>query len=467
MTLPPLSSQLEVASSLPDLAQRLGAFCMDNGGQLGQLAASSDVEPVSGAIEARVEGIDLEEWQTPGEAGLFAHMLEVDGLGDLVAVARAHHPIEYLAVLRGLCRGPLTRFYESTEERVLLDRGAPVPLASRPIHLLYGKGHTTPNPRTLLDGHLLGPLGFKLFEYSAGGKARVVLDFGHRERIDQLTWSEGRLPRIATLHPFLGAGGIEIGEETRSWFFDVKPKVWNAETVLAELRRVSDAEIAVLPELCLPLSDALEDAIGSDPQSYSPLIVAGSAHVREPDPSDGHEIRANESRIYLDGSHIAVHRKIHPFRTKHLGGRDLADRISEGLTSEPKTITVLSGEHSRLAVVICADLNDDLVPQLLQGAGVNFLLVPAFTGGIGAFNGVISDLASRCQAVAVVVNAALDPDPNVAGSGPPFLVLAAVPRPKPDQQSKDYYAPSEGQPGIGVVDPNDPLDAAMIWLSRV
>jgi hypothetical protein len=468
MTLPPLRADLVQADSLLDLVRRLGSFCLAHESDLRELMADEDVTPLRAPIEARVQALALERQQI-GSAGMFAELEHVANIEELVERAMAHHPIEYLAVLRGLCRGPLTRFYETTDSEIVLDRGSPVLLASRPIHQLFGRGRTSPRPSTLLGGHILDGLRYTIFRHSRGeGGAEVTLDFSHRERIDAIAWKDGRLPRIATIHPNMSGSAIEITEENHQWFFGVRPKRWDVEVVLAQLglaHESEQAEIAVLPELCLPLADALEDALAADPGRYPSLVVAGSAHVRESPGAAGKEVRANESRIYLDGERVATHRKIHPFRTKLIGGRILERRISEGLTSERKQITVLAGEHTRLAVVICADLNDDTIPLLLQGAAVNFLLVPALTGGSGAFNAAIAGLACHHQAVVVIVNPTLERDSTKAGVPAPFRVLAGVPRPEPADQVGSFPLVDEQPTEIGVIDPNAVLPRAMRWLS--
>ena len=271
---------------------------------------------------------------------------------------------------------------------------------------------------------------------------------------------------MLTVHPVLGDRNMKIGKSNKHWFFDVRPTNWTPAWILECLRRVSDVEIAVLPELCLPAADALESALAAEPELYPPLVVAGSAHVTEENGGTIKEIRANESRIYLRGRLIARHRKIHPFRTKYLGGHELARKLPEGITSERKTITVLSGEHSRLASVICADLNDDVISSLLHGAHVNLLLVPALTGGVGGFTGAVDELASKCQAISVVVNGSLGRKPEDGnGAELPFLVIGAVPRPEPDEQSQSFHMPTQA-PRLGVIDPNRPLGPSWIDWSR-
>jgi hypothetical protein len=457
MTIVSLRSQLEETNSLIDFATRLGRICLEHGGQLLALTDASSSIPITKWIEETVEA-EAEQWAAAAESADAGAMLDSSDFGAVIDVAEARHPVGHLAVLRGLCRKALPLFFAEAASQILLDRGTPVPIAIRPLPEVIVA--STPNPQTTLTtGHLLERRGFKLFEYAAGGTTQVVLDYTHRVRIDEITWTgEHRLPRIATLHPFLGAQTTEIGIEKRSTFFDVRPKQWSADTMLEKLRALAQAPIAVLPELCLPIADALEEALAEDPGAYPALVVAGSAHIREAplDAADG-EVRANECRIYLDGQLVATHRKIHPFMTRHLAGHDLPEASKEDLTTEIKRITVLSGDCTRFAVVLCADLNDEGIPLLLEGAGVNLLLVPAMTNGAGAFTGAVCGLASRCQAVALVVNADLDPNPPDNETGPPFLVLAAVPRPDPEEQSCRY--PADGQPRsyANLIDPNERL----------
>jgi predicted amidohydrolase len=452
-----LRSQLEEARSLLDLSTKLGRVCLEHGGQLLALTDAPTSRPITKWIEEAVEA-DAEQWAAAAKSEDAGTFLDSSSIGPVIELAEARHPVGHLAVLRGLCRKALPLLFAETVGQIVLDRGTPVPIATRPLPEIIK--HSTPNPSTTLTtGHLLERRGFKLFEYAAGGLTQVVLDYAYRRRIDEIAWTgEKRLPRIATLHPFLGARTTEIGTEQRTTFFDVNPRDWNAVTVLEKLRSLADVPIAVLPELCLPIADALEEALAEDHESYPALVVAGSAHVREaPADNSGAEVRANECRIYLDGRLVAVHRKIHPFMTRHLAGHDLPEPSKEDLTTEIKRITVLSGDHTRFAVVLCADLNDESIPLLLEGAGVNLLLVPAMTNGAGAFTGAVCGLASRCQAVALVVNGDLDANPSDDGVERPFLVLAAVPRPDPEEQSCRYPAEGEARSYANVIDPNERL----------
>jgi predicted amidohydrolase len=107
--------------------------------------------------------------------------------------------------------------------------------------------------------------------------------------------------------------------------------------------------------------------------------------------------------------------------------------LPEGLTSEPKTITLLCGTTARLGVLICADLNDSRLPARIQAAGANVLLVPALTPHEGAFVGAVSMIASFCQGVAAVVNGS-PPGMTRLPLRRPFMLLLARPDPAARRQ---------------------------------
>jgi hypothetical protein len=461
MTSVPVGEQLSEAASLLDFATNLGKVCLAKAQRMVDLEETKSVSPFAKELEATVAAIDHEPWLRARTEGDLAPLLQVAGLGDKIAFTEANSPIEYLAVLRGLL-GALRRFYDEVEGKVLLEAGIPVPLATRRVNDRIGD--VTPRLETLRLNDLLEGSGFYLFDPGIDDRTPVVLDFSHRDRLDELTWTANeRLPRIATLHPFLGHDGLEIGEVGTRSFFGVRPRSWNAESVVEQLKAVaSEVEIAVLPELSLRAVDALEDVLAADPGSFPPIVIAGSAHLTESDGS-ATAVRANESRIYLDGIQVGAHRKIHPFLLKELPGMALPETLREGITRERKALTLLAGDRTRLAVAICADVIDSKLPRLLEEAGVNLLLVPALTAGPGSFNGSICGVASQCQGVSVVVNG--DGVALVEEGGElPFMVMAGVPRAAAGEQSAEWHRPNGSNgPFTGILDPNLPLAQAFEW----
>ncbi|HEY2477812.1 MAG TPA: hypothetical protein VGI17_03700 [Solirubrobacterales bacterium] len=447
-------SHLEAADSLLDLARRLGAACLEREFELvemtGQLRTGEEIK----RLEAWTGDLSADGWEKLiGNPGRFERQF---GSKVMQALKRtgARSPLDCLAILRGLCRRPLGEFFATTCEQLNLEYGLPVRFAKRPLPNSMGS-HCTTGLEKLSNATLLAPLPYDLYGVPAGGQVRVVLDFAHRDRLDELTWDgEKALPRIATIHP---PGGEKFDySRTDGRFFNVRPQEWDEDAIakLLEKARGEGANLAVLPELSLPTPDALEARIADGFEDFPPIVVGGSAHAEERAGNDA-AIRVNEARIYLDGRFVAMARKHKAFETTDVdGGRPLLEDLTRGQT----TIMVLSGDRTRLAVAICADLQEKTIPGLLVAAGVNLLLVPAMTKKIGSFNSPICDIAGYCQGVAVIANT------RWGDAGKPFLCLCAVPREAPAEQSAALPAAGNGPaPVLGVLDPNQPLPAAMSW----
>jgi hypothetical protein len=456
MALVDFTSHLEAADSLLDLARRLGVVCLEEGGELGRMLHDERTKAELERLEAWVAQVSRDTWEeVVADPPSFEERVGAKLIAAL-ARARTRQPLDFLGILRGLCRKALPEHFLIAEEQVDLDKGMPIPFATRSIYKRF-EGDCTPSQTTLNRGSLLDPLPYSLFKFSARDQVRVVLDFCHRDRIDELGWSdEGGLPRIATIHPD-GGGALEVKIDG-DHFFDVRPERWDPEAVLALLAQAKgeQAEIAVLPELSLPDPGALQKELAGNPESYPPLVVAGSAH-HSTSTAAGDKSRSNESRVYLDGKCVAIARKHHPFVTKDLLGTPYPEGISEDLTGEQKTIMVLSGRRTRIAVVICADLDDLQIPQLLVAAGVNLLLVPAMTEKIGSFNSPLCDIAGYCQGIGAIANTRWGKD------GKPFLCMVSVPRENPSQQSVALEGNGVPPPQLAIFDPNERLPEAVRW----
>jgi predicted amidohydrolase len=333
----------------------------------------------------------------------------------------------------------------------------PIPNATRPVQNLFGD-LCTPYQQTITARELLGRTGFDLF-HETDPRIRVTIDFSHGAKLDALTWQEGRLPSVGTVHPRLDGRRLDY-KLAGDRVFDVRPKEWSLQDTLDQLAAIGDAQIAMLPELCLRSPNALEAALASDPSRYSPIVVAGSAHERIE--TGGTRSSINESRVYIEGQHVLSHKKIRPLETSHIGNVNLKRLIREDLSPTQDTITLLSGEKTRMAVMICADINDGAIVRVLEECGVNLLLVPSLTYKPGAFNGAACLLASHCQALCVMANPILD---RLKGAPQaPFLVLAAVPRSGANEQSREYFHPPARTEVLGMLDPNQPLASALSWI---
>jgi hypothetical protein len=455
MALVEFSEQLVVAESVLDLARRLGERCLAGREDLKAARDHPAAMRELSVIERLAGQTSLHTWAAAVERpATFERRLGAD-LVAAVKRGKTFQPLDFLGVLRGLCRGPLIELFETTSARIELAKGMPVPFPDRPI-----PWETTTKPETLHDAGLLSPHPFDLYNHLSGEEPRVVLDFSLAERLDAVTWKEDkRLPLVATLHPE-GGGELVIARHARGRFFGVRPAHWDVEAIEALLVRAktAGARVAVLPELSLPSPDALEKVLAANPRSFPEIVVAGSAHHEAPAPKGRSRIRANESRVYLDGKCVALARKHKAFRFKKLGTRSYKRAQWEDLSNEPKTITVLSGHNTRLAVAICADLQETMIPRLLEDAGVNLLAAPSMTPKIGSFTPPVSGIAGHCQGVAVVANTRWD------DTGEPFLCLCSVPRPHPseqlDAQAGDGREPA---PELAILDPNKPLPGALKW----
>lgn len=446
-----LESALGSSASLTDLAANLGRACLADQRLLQVNLENPDVYETVEDLAALVRTTRQAAWQQAPANG-YAELLDDTAITANVEALRSLTPAAELGILRGLCSGPLPLFFEGFRGRLALQKGMPIPNATRPVNKLFG-ARCTPYQQTLTSRDLLGRTGFDLYlEIDSG--LDVAIDFSHADALDQLTWPKGRLPRVGTIHPRLD--GDRIAYRLRgNRIFDVKPSAWSLEWTLKQLNAIKSAHIALLPELCLPSADALESALAADPSRYPAIVVAGSAHDRQ----GGAQV--NESRVYLKGELVLRHRKIHPLQTQTLGNERFAEPIREDLRPQQREITLLSGEKSRMAVLICADLNDGSIPLVLKNCGVNLLLVPSLTFQAGAFNGNVCLLASHCQALSVVANSVLD---KVEGEPhAPFLVLVGVPVSDAIGQSRDYFRQPAQTGVLAVLDPNRPLASALTW----
>jgi predicted amidohydrolase len=445
---------------MPDLAARLGVACLNAQPELQKLRDHPGTREVLDSLHSYVARLDS---LLPGPDGSYLHLMEDEGFRSRVERLDPYPgPLDYLGTLLGL-QPHLRRLYDNERGQIPLRPGLPIPIASRGVNQLYP---VTPEPQASHLNSLLTDPSLFFFNPGHDSSLPVVLDYRVRDRLDELTWGDDsgegrpRLPRVATVHPHLGREGVTWEAPSAATFFGVRPANWDLDQVLGQLRSARDkAEIAVLPELSLPEADALELGLSADPGAYPPLVVAGSAHLREAG-GEG-EIRANESRVYLDGECIFRHRKARPFRMSRLpDGTKLASALTEDLTHEPKTLTVLASEYTRLAVMICSDLIETDYAQLLQKVGVNLLVIPAMTPSPATFAGDVGTLASHCQGVSVVVNV---DGAMYRGIPRPFMVLAAAPH-RSGGLSHEYRRRFGRSPAVGIFDPNKKsLLQAMKW----
>lgn len=438
-----LDDLLACGRELRDLAHALGEACLDSLIELGRLEAQPKLVELRISLQTAVEQIEIDWWcdgdrVRSGYLDLLNRTNVARVAGELAPIAP---PFAVLAVLKAVCARPLAHFYARTWDRFELRRGDPFPLPSRPTHTAFDR--VTPSPATMRRRALLRGTNFRLYNGPASTPVTVTLDFSDRDNLDAATWigdqHKGQLPAIASIHPYGEAEDLEIQEVSDDTFFWVTPADWQPGEVLGQLATAADvANIAVMPELSLPDPDALGSHVVAVHDSLPDLIVSGSAHAEVDDPDVfGGTARVNRLKVYLHGARLLHHDKIHEFIASYLGpDHDVRPR-AEDLTRRPYRITVAAGTLTRLAAVICADLNDDEIPSLLEEVAVNLLLVPALTVEAGAFESACSTLA-RCQGVSVIVNgtAVQPPESTIK----PFMVLIGLP--VPTDQVREIAQPS-------------------------
>jgi hypothetical protein len=463
--------------SSPDLrsaVRTLGVLCLAQEAEILRLrVADESWRPLVAHLEAVVEAIPDELWLDVFDGpGRLARIWTAPGVAEAVERLEPRPALAHWGTLRALVRRGLALWFARTTDLIPIRPGDVIPLVERPITTRIE--HPTPRMTTAGIGKLLEGLWFRVFDARDGAGVVAELDYSARDLLEPVTWVHDtedrqgeddetvmgpppRLPRVATIHPhsdFFAEFDYDADIDD-GWFFSVRPKVFDASWILERLADARErAEIGVLPELCLPEPGALGGALRSDPTRYPPIVVAGSAHVTAQ--VDGHPVRSNVSVVYLHGVPLLEHKKAHPLVLSIAPGVTLRER----LTLEPKVVRCACSDSTRLATVICADLNDQDIPALLEMLGVNLLLVPALTPHEGAFGRTASGLAGMAQGVTVIVNGTPPPSPK---DGEPFMVMAGAPDRVPANQVRSFQPPASGRRAHGCLDPNVALSQASIW----
>lgn len=450
-----LETDFNASRTLLELATRLGCACLKGQSSLEANLEKREVRQGVERLEKLIARIDPETWQRPPRRG-YVSLLGSADIQELLSGFQSLDPVAHFAILRGLCPGALDLFFNRFDGHLDLTCGMPIPNATRPVQSIF-HDNATPYQQSMTARLLLYRTGFDLFT-EVDPSIMVTIDFSYRKRLDAITWSSSGLPRIGVVHSRLDQGRLRY-RVTGHRVFDVGPSSWSLHETSQCLASVKRAQIAILPELSLPSPRALERELARNHKLYSPMVVAGSAHALLN--NHGQQLRVNESRVYLDGATVLRHRKIRPLETKSIGNHRYTHLIREDLRPRQNKITLLSGEKTRMAVVICSDLIDRGIPRMLEECGVNLLLVPSLTYKIGSFNGAVCTLASNCQALCVVVNPILDQLDSQDDA--PFTTIAAVPHSNPNEQSQGYFLPHGQTKTFAVLDPNRPLAAALQW----
>jgi hypothetical protein len=189
-----------------------------------------------------------------------------------------------------------------------------------------------------------------------------------------------------------------------------------AESALQEILdrcAAKGVDVLCFPELTLDtsLQQRLVLLLKTRDFSYRPaLVMAGSFHVD----SDAHWV--NRCRVFSGtGNLLFSQDKCMPYRIPAVQAQNDPDlhsllRIDHRGGYEDiqlsNTLEILDGPLGRLATPICLDYCGDELRDLLIGAAVNLLLVPAMTLRMEPFYERARDLGTQVRAVSFVTNSA-------------------------------------------------------------
>lgn len=221
------------------------------------------------------------------------------------------------------------------------------------------------------------------------------LDFDRFHHLSPIAASEPL--RLAAVQPAMSLAEFEIESDPEAHTVrNHGPRdAAAARELVVECVRAAAAEgaqVVVVPEYCLDevgrerLLGALERM---DPRPV--LVVAGSTEVN----AEGGPVPFNEAWLAAAGGPGVGLYKAFPAIVEH---------EAEGVASGSE-LWVFWSQSATIAVLICRDAASPELIEVLGRAGVNLLLVPAFSDRTGTLVANACTLRTRSQAVVVVANA--------------------------------------------------------------
>lgn len=285
--------------------------------------------------------------------------------------------------------------------------GDPIPIPHPPLKELFASELGT-NPLRL-GPTFFGLTWLRLLPDVARGH-QVRLDF----RCDDLLADVRADAPIAVGIPCdLGDLRLERTDEPTPRFLEVHPTQPDVQKDILlgflEKAQAAGARIILFPELCL--DEECLDAIRQwheQTDHQLAIAVCGSVHAMR-----NGERRNVCTTLLRDGSDVE-HFKFNPFYVSipsEQTGRPVNYR--EDIVTIPAIITInMCGEWS-FTTLICKDLLESGVPEILEQARVSLVLVPACSPKTAVFEQIAGALAARAQCLVVIGNLAasssLDP----------------------------------------------------------
>jgi hypothetical protein len=293
------------------------------------------------------------------------------------------------------------RFVEAfrLRSRVQLNAGDPFPIPQRPLKEIFARELGT-NPDRM--GVPIDGLRHLRIVQTTGHGHEIWLSLEHENALADFAAAS----RVAVLIPS-DLRDLEwniTSHEGHPTFHDVRPRDGAQQTanVLSLLEKArGQAEIVVLPELCLDAASLVEIRRWYA-ESGAPfaMLVCGSIHVK----LEGEQGRRNISTTLLAGGGTVEHAKFNPFSLvlQDETGKKVEHR--EGIVTVPSRITLyLCGSWS-FTTLICKDFLEAGAMQILEELRPGLILVPACSPKTQPFETEAQHLALRAQALVVVAN---------------------------------------------------------------
>lgn len=275
---------------------------------------------------------------------------------------------------------------------VLLADGDPFPIAPPPVRL-PGAGTDPDRLEHAVDR--LPRLGLA----PEGPGVDVVLSSVHEDLLAPL----GLEPlQVGAAVPNTPLDDLDVDQDPDSGTFyavrlkpDRRPEhVSRVRRLLARVRELSPA-VVVLPELTVdgPLLDEVRTTLAAwAPRERPFVLVAGSRHLDV----DAGRAGANEATVIFRSLAEATHRKVRPYEKEGLG--------RERLDLARPTITLHRGGAWNLVVLICKDLLDRRLVELLIDLQARLTLVPSLSPVTTDYDTNAGYLGLHGRSVVVVAN---------------------------------------------------------------
>jgi hypothetical protein len=200
---------LESEQDLRALSRALGLDCLEREGEINELRASnSGAHGMGCSFELALANLGDGFWDAVCSHGRpVSDAFVEDVVSRLLDVASAEPRLIAWFALRGLCVSGLRRWFATTRESFVLERGDPYPLVDAPIPGLLTVS-TPQTSTTIVCGQLLWESAFTIHERASDAAMTVTFDYSRRDAIDAMVWGSPdeppHFPRLGLTKQLVG-----------------------------------------------------------------------------------------------------------------------------------------------------------------------------------------------------------------------------------------------------------------------